>query len=106
MSGITTALDSVRIWREAGAQEIDGQDELLAEAIAKARDADIDGFLTKPIRQSALYDALVTVMGVPDGPGARPVVTAQTSTHVRATSPERRSASRKRSSRCRSSPAR
>jgi len=40
-SGITTALDSVRIWREAGAQEIDGQHELLSEAIAKARDADL-----------------------------------------------------------------
>jgi len=40
-SGITTALDSVRIWREAGAQEIDGQHDVLSDAIARARDADL-----------------------------------------------------------------
>src|SRR5216683_1085612 len=36
-SGITTALDSVRIWREAGIQEVDGQHDVLSNAIATAR---------------------------------------------------------------------
>src|SRR5437879_7987594 len=40
-SGITTVLDSVRIWREAGVQEVDGQHDVLADAIAAARDADL-----------------------------------------------------------------
>ena len=38
-SGITTVLDSVRIWREAGIQEVDGQHDVLSDAIAKAQDA-------------------------------------------------------------------
>ncbi|HYS49191.1 MAG TPA: alpha-D-ribose 1-methylphosphonate 5-triphosphate diphosphatase [Xanthobacteraceae bacterium] len=38
-SGITTVLDSVRIWREAGIQEVDGQHDVLSNAIATARDA-------------------------------------------------------------------
>ncbi len=37
-SGITTVLDSLRVWREPGAAEIDGQATLLAEAIKTARD--------------------------------------------------------------------
>src|SRR5215472_13578866 len=40
-SGITTVLDSVRIWREAGIQEADGQHDVLSNAIAAARDADL-----------------------------------------------------------------
>jgi alpha-D-ribose 1-methylphosphonate 5-triphosphate diphosphatase len=38
-SGITTVLDSLRVWREEGAEEVDGQAALLADAIAAARDA-------------------------------------------------------------------
>jgi alpha-D-ribose 1-methylphosphonate 5-triphosphate diphosphatase len=40
-SGITTVLDSLRVWREAGAEEVDGQHEVLADAIAVAREADL-----------------------------------------------------------------
>src|SRR5580692_8006287 len=40
-SGITTVLDSVRIWREAGIQEVDGQHDVLSDAIAAAQDADL-----------------------------------------------------------------
>src|SRR5262252_9160508 len=40
-SGITTVLDSVRIWREEGIEEADGQAELLARAITQAREADL-----------------------------------------------------------------
>src|SRR6266403_915074 len=38
-SGITTVLDSLRVWREDGADEVDGRAGVLAEAIAAARDA-------------------------------------------------------------------
>ena len=40
-SGITTVLDSLRVWREDGAEEVDGQAAILAAAIATARDADL-----------------------------------------------------------------
>jgi alpha-D-ribose 1-methylphosphonate 5-triphosphate diphosphatase len=40
-SGITTVLDSLRVWREDGAEEVDGRASLLAAAIAAARDADL-----------------------------------------------------------------
>src|SRR5438128_1902718 len=47
--GITTVLDSLRIWREEGATEdADGRHEVLAEAIAAAREHDlvrVDHFL-------------------------------------------------------------
>ena len=46
--GITTVLDSLRVWREEGAEEVDGEAEVLAEAITTARDAEllrIDHFL-------------------------------------------------------------
>ena len=36
-SGITTVLDSLRVWTEEGAEEVDGQAETLADAIAQAR---------------------------------------------------------------------
>jgi alpha-D-ribose 1-methylphosphonate 5-triphosphate diphosphatase len=37
-SGITTVLDSLRVWREEGAEDVDGQAGILAEAISTARD--------------------------------------------------------------------
>ena len=40
--GITTALDSLRVWQEEGVEEVDGEAETLAEAIATAR---ADGLL-------------------------------------------------------------
>jgi alpha-D-ribose 1-methylphosphonate 5-triphosphate diphosphatase len=40
-SGITTALDSLRVWREEGAEDVDGAAATLAGAIAAARDADL-----------------------------------------------------------------
>jgi alpha-D-ribose 1-methylphosphonate 5-triphosphate diphosphatase len=40
-SGITTVLDSLRIWREEGAEDVDGQAKTLAQAIAEARSADL-----------------------------------------------------------------
>jgi len=43
----------------------------------------IDAFLTKPIRQSALYDALVTVTGLLEDPDSGRVVTAATVADVR-----------------------
>src|SRR5215510_631704 len=38
-SGITTVFDSLRVWREEGVEEVDGQAATLADAIATARDA-------------------------------------------------------------------
>src|SRR3977135_3879758 len=40
-SGITTVLDSLRVWREDGAEEVDGRAGVLAHAIASARDANL-----------------------------------------------------------------
>jgi alpha-D-ribose 1-methylphosphonate 5-triphosphate diphosphatase len=40
-SGITTVLDSLRVWREEGVAEIAGEAELLAGAIGRAREADL-----------------------------------------------------------------
>ena len=37
-SGITTVLDSLRVWREDGAEDVDGRAGILAEAITTARD--------------------------------------------------------------------
>jgi alpha-D-ribose 1-methylphosphonate 5-triphosphate diphosphatase len=39
--GITTVLDSLRVWREDGVDEVGGEAALLAAAIATARDADM-----------------------------------------------------------------
>jgi alpha-D-ribose 1-methylphosphonate 5-triphosphate diphosphatase len=39
--GITTVLDSLRVWREDGAEEVDGQASVLAAAIAAAREAQL-----------------------------------------------------------------
>lgn len=40
-SGITTVLDSLRVWREEGAGEVDGQADVLSTAIDQARRADL-----------------------------------------------------------------
>ncbi len=40
-SGMTTVLDSLRVWREEGVEEVDGQASTLADAIAAARAADL-----------------------------------------------------------------
>src|ERR1700755_2913177 len=40
-SGITTVLDSLRVWREDGAEEVDGRAGVLAKAIASAREANL-----------------------------------------------------------------
>src|SRR5271154_2766418 len=40
-SGITTVLDSLRVWREEGAEDVDGRAGLLAEAIASAREGNL-----------------------------------------------------------------
>lgn len=40
-SGITTVLDSLRVWREEGAEDVDGRAGVLAAAITQARDADL-----------------------------------------------------------------
>jgi alpha-D-ribose 1-methylphosphonate 5-triphosphate diphosphatase len=39
--GITTVLDSLRVWREESVEAVDGQAEILADAIAVAREADL-----------------------------------------------------------------
>jgi alpha-D-ribose 1-methylphosphonate 5-triphosphate diphosphatase len=39
--GITTVLDSLRVWREDGAEDVDGRAGILAAAISAAREADI-----------------------------------------------------------------
>src|SRR5882762_6453951 len=39
--GITTVLDSLRVWREEGVDELGGEAAVLATAIAAARDADM-----------------------------------------------------------------
>lgn len=40
-SGITTMLDSLRVWREPGAEEVDGQASDLSDAIEEARRRDL-----------------------------------------------------------------
>jgi alpha-D-ribose 1-methylphosphonate 5-triphosphate diphosphatase len=40
-SGITTVLDSLRVWREDGAEDVDGRAGVLAKAIASAREASL-----------------------------------------------------------------
>src|SRR5450432_4552746 len=39
--GITTVLDSLRVWREEGVDEVGGEAAVLAAAIATARDANL-----------------------------------------------------------------
>jgi alpha-D-ribose 1-methylphosphonate 5-triphosphate diphosphatase len=40
-SGITTVLDSLRVWREDGAENVDGQHAVLADAIVRAAEGDL-----------------------------------------------------------------
>jgi alpha-D-ribose 1-methylphosphonate 5-triphosphate diphosphatase len=40
-AGITTVLDSLRVWREDGAEEVDGRAGVLAAAITSAREANL-----------------------------------------------------------------
>src|SRR5262249_274298 len=40
-SGITTVLDSLRVWREDGAEEVDGRAGTLAAAISVARESNL-----------------------------------------------------------------
>jgi alpha-D-ribose 1-methylphosphonate 5-triphosphate diphosphatase len=40
-SGITTVLDSLRVWREDGAEEVDGRAGILAKAITAAREENL-----------------------------------------------------------------
>ena len=40
-SGITTVLDSLRVWREDGAEEVDGRAGVLAKAITTAREENL-----------------------------------------------------------------
>ena len=40
-SGITTVLDSLRVWREDGAEDVDGRAGVLAKAISAAREANL-----------------------------------------------------------------
>src|ERR1700741_782498 len=39
--GITTVLDSLRVWREDGAEDVDGRAGILAAAITAARDSNV-----------------------------------------------------------------
>jgi alpha-D-ribose 1-methylphosphonate 5-triphosphate diphosphatase len=39
--GITTVLDSLRVWREDGAEDVDGRAGILAAAVTSAREADL-----------------------------------------------------------------
>ncbi|WP_445490343.1 alpha-D-ribose 1-methylphosphonate 5-triphosphate diphosphatase [Rhodopseudomonas sp. RCAM05734] len=70
-SGITTVLDSLRVWREKGAEEADGHAGLLADAISAARDAGIlraDHFLHLrcEIPMPSVVDEAKEMVGRPD----------------------------------------
>jgi len=53
-SGITTVLDSLRVWRQDGADEVDGRAGVLAAAIASAREDDL---LSRPHHGKVLESA-------------------------------------------------
>jgi alpha-D-ribose 1-methylphosphonate 5-triphosphate diphosphatase len=70
-SGITTVLDSLRVWREEGAEDVDGQAEILAKAIGEARDADllrVDHFLHLrcEVPMPSVVDEAAALIGRPD----------------------------------------
>jgi alpha-D-ribose 1-methylphosphonate 5-triphosphate diphosphatase len=70
-SGITTVLDSLRVWREEGAEEVDGQAAALADAIAAAREADLlraDHFLHLrcEIPMPSVIEEATELVGRPD----------------------------------------
>ena len=70
-SGITTVLDSLRVWREDGAEEVDGRAGVLAEAITAARDANLlraDHFLHLrcEIPMPSVVEEAMELVGRPD----------------------------------------
>ncbi|MBU6456664.1 MAG: alpha-D-ribose 1-methylphosphonate 5-triphosphate diphosphatase [Bradyrhizobium sp.] len=70
-SGITTVLDSLRVWREEGAEEVDGNAGLFAEAIASAREANLlraDHFLHLrcEIPMPSVIEEATELVGRPD----------------------------------------
>src|SRR5437899_9371990 len=70
-SGITTVFNSLRVWREDGAEEVDGRAGILAEAIAAARDANLlrsDHFLHLrcEIPMPSVVDEAKELIGRPD----------------------------------------
>lgn len=71
--GITTALDSLRVWREEGAEEVDGEAETLASAIATAQ-ADkllrVDHFLHLRC-EVPMPDVVTDAAALFDRPGVR-----------------------------------
>lgn len=50
---------------------------------AAAQAAGIEAFLTKPVRQSALFDCLATLVGNPDPVRSRPLITRHTAADIR-----------------------
>jgi alpha-D-ribose 1-methylphosphonate 5-triphosphate diphosphatase len=70
-SGITTVLDSLRVWRQDGADEVDGRAGVLAAAIATAREDDLlrsDHFLHLrcEIPMPSVVDEAKELVGRPD----------------------------------------
>lgn len=71
ISGITTVLDSLRVWRADGAEEVDGRAELLADAIAAARSSNLlraDHFLHLrcEIPMPSVVEEATALVGRPD----------------------------------------
>jgi len=69
--GITTVLDSLRVWREEGAEDVDGEAATLADAIAAARAADLlrlDHFLHLrcEIPMPSVVEEVSELIGRPD----------------------------------------
>jgi alpha-D-ribose 1-methylphosphonate 5-triphosphate diphosphatase len=70
-AGITTVLDSLRVWREDGAEEVDGRAGVLAKAIGSAREAGLlraDHFLHLrcEIPRPRVVDEAKELVGRPD----------------------------------------
>jgi alpha-D-ribose 1-methylphosphonate 5-triphosphate diphosphatase len=70
-AGIITVLDSLRVWREDGAEEVDGRAGVLAEAITSAREANLlraDHFLHLrcEIPMPSVVDEAKELIGRPD----------------------------------------
>jgi alpha-D-ribose 1-methylphosphonate 5-triphosphate diphosphatase len=70
-SGITTVLDSLRVWREDGAEDVDGRAIVLADAIAAARKANLlraDHFLHLrcEIPMPSVVEEATELVGRPD----------------------------------------
>jgi len=52
-------------------------------AAGAAEAAGIEAFLTKPVRRSALFDCLATLVGTDESPGTRPLITRHTTAEIR-----------------------